>query len=104
MSAVVRAGRARGRTAPRWVPYAFLSPVIVLFSLFFLAPIGYTGYLSLRKVQVSGLGLGSGARREVFAGLDNYRDALDAPHGSLELVSVATVGDAIAYLTEAGSE
>ena len=76
MSAVVRAGRARGRTAPRWVPYAFLSPVIVLFSLFFLAPIGYTGYLSLRKVQVSGLGLGSGARREVFAGLDNYRDAL----------------------------
>ena len=35
-------------------------------------PIGYAAYLSLRKVKVSGLGLGSGARTEVFAGLDNY--------------------------------
>ena len=39
-------------------------------------PIGYTIYLSLRRVKVSGLGLGKGARTEVFAGLDNYRAAI----------------------------
>ncbi|HEY8473414.1 MAG TPA: sugar ABC transporter permease [Natronosporangium sp.] len=65
---------ARGRRAA--IPYAFLSPAIVLFVLFLLLPIGYTAYLSLRKVQVSGLGLGAGARREVFAGLENYRVAV----------------------------
>jgi multiple sugar transport system permease protein len=64
--------RGRGKA----VPYAFLAPAITLFTLFLLLPIGYTGYLSLRKVQVSGLGLGAGARREVFAGLENYQRAL----------------------------
>jgi multiple sugar transport system permease protein len=47
-----------------------------LFTLFLLLPIGYTGYLSLRRVRVSGLGLAPGDRREVFAGLANYRVAL----------------------------
>ncbi|QWA20782.1 carbohydrate ABC transporter permease [Streptomyces osmaniensis] len=57
-------------------PYAFLLPATVLFLLFFALPIGYAVWLSFRKVQVSGLGLGSGARREVWAGLENYTDAL----------------------------
>jgi multiple sugar transport system permease protein len=57
-------------------PYVFLAPAITLFALFLLLPIVYTGYLSLRKVQVSGLGLGPGARQEVFAGLENYRLAI----------------------------
>lgn len=48
----------------------------MLFVLFLLLPIIYTVYLSLRRVQVSGLGLGPGARSEVWAGLDNYRDAV----------------------------
>lgn len=65
-------GRRGRRTA---VPYAFLAPAVIFFSLTFVLPIGYAAYLSLRKVQVSGLGLGRGARTEVFAGLENYRSA-----------------------------
>ncbi|ELS50722.1 carbohydrate ABC transporter permease [Streptomyces viridochromogenes] len=57
-------------------PYAFLIPATVLFLLFFALPIGYAIWLSFRKVKVSGLGLGAGARREVWAGLENYTDAL----------------------------
>jgi multiple sugar transport system permease protein len=74
----VRTGPRRGGRAAA-VPYAFLAPAIVLFTLFLLLPIVYTGYLSLRRVEVSGLGLGAGARREVFAGLANYRVALADP-------------------------
>src|SRR5262249_5086270 len=66
----VRMTKPRRRTA---VPYAFLTPAIVLFLVFFAAPIGYAGYQSLRKVRISGLGLGHGARTEVFGGLANYR-------------------------------
>ncbi|GAA2531978.1 MULTISPECIES: carbohydrate ABC transporter permease [Streptomyces] len=57
-------------------PYFFLVPAVVLFLLFFALPIGYAVWLSFRKVKVSGLGLGSGARTEVWAGLENYTDAL----------------------------
>jgi multiple sugar transport system permease protein len=61
------------------VPWAFLAPAIVLFTLFVLLPIGYTVYLSLHRSQVVGLGLGKGARTVVFAGLDTYREALSNP-------------------------
>ncbi|PSM40537.1 ABC transporter permease [Streptomyces dioscori] len=57
-------------------PYAFLLPATILFALFFALPIGYAVWLSLHKVQVKGLGLGSGARKEVWAGLENYTDSL----------------------------
>ncbi|MDT0574369.1 sugar ABC transporter permease [Streptomyces sp. DSM 3412] len=57
-------------------PYAFLLPATILFGLFFALPIGYAVWLSLHKVQVKGLGLGSGARSEVWAGFENYADAL----------------------------
>lgn len=68
------------RTAPRVAPYAFVTPAVVLYTLVLLIPIGYTVYLSVEKTQVSGLGLGLGARRQVFAGLSNYQSALtDAP-------------------------
>lgn len=70
------AGRSGRRTAARWAPYAFLAPAVILFLLFLLLPIGYAGYLSVRKVEVKGLGLGKGARREIFAGLENYREAV----------------------------
>jgi multiple sugar transport system permease protein len=70
--AVVTNRRGR-RTA---APYVFLAPAVLLFSLFILLPVGYTAYLSLRKVQVKGLGLGRGARSEVFAGLENYQRAI----------------------------
>ncbi|WP_182902696.1 carbohydrate ABC transporter permease [Microbispora sp. H10830] len=65
-----RAGRAGA------VPYLFLAPAMALFALFMALPIGYTIYLSLRRTKVSGLGLGKGARTEVFAGLDNYAAAV----------------------------
>ncbi|GAA0364895.1 sugar ABC transporter permease [Microbispora corallina] len=58
------------------VPYLFLAPAMALFTLFMALPIGYTVYLSLRRTKVSGLGLGKGARKEIFTGLDNYVNAL----------------------------
>lgn len=73
MSSAKRRGR---RAASRWAPYAFLSPAIILFTLFLLLPIGYAGWLSVRKIEVKGLGLGRGARHEIFAGLENYRGAV----------------------------
>nr|WP_152886158.1 sugar ABC transporter permease [Streptomyces adustus] len=51
-------------------------PATILFCLFFALPIGYALWLSFRKVHVSGLGLGSGARQEVWAGFQNYTAAL----------------------------
>ncbi|MDX2938204.1 carbohydrate ABC transporter permease [Streptomyces ipomoeae] len=53
-------------------PYVFLFPATILFALFFALPIGYAVWLSLHKVEVKGLGLGSGARAEVWAGFENY--------------------------------
>ncbi|MEV0564921.1 sugar ABC transporter permease [Dactylosporangium sp. NPDC050588] len=69
--------RRSARTAPSRVPYAFLTPAIGLFALFMVAPIGYTVYLSLRRVQVSGLGLGARARAESFAGFANYQAVIN---------------------------
>ncbi|MBA2813351.1 sugar ABC transporter permease [Streptomyces sp. KM273126] len=60
----------------RSAPFFFLLPAAVLFALFFALPIGYAVWLSLHKIEVKGLGLGSGARSEVWAGLENYADAL----------------------------
>ncbi len=60
-------------------PYAFVAPAVVLYALLLLIPIGYTVYLSVEKIQVSGLGLGPGARQQVFAGLANYASALTDP-------------------------
>ena len=57
-------------------PYAFVTPAVALYVLVLLIPIGYTLYLSVEKTQVSGLGLGTGARRQVFAGFSNYASAL----------------------------
>ncbi|MFJ5075134.1 carbohydrate ABC transporter permease [Streptomyces sp. NPDC088553] len=61
---------------PRSAPYFFLLPAAVLFALFFALPIGYAVWLSFHKVEVKGLGLGKGAKSEVWAGLENYTSAL----------------------------
>ncbi|MFD6343195.1 carbohydrate ABC transporter permease [Streptomyces roseolus] len=60
----------------RSAPYFFLLPAAVLFALFFALPIGYAVWLSFHKVEIKGLGLGKGARSEVWAGLENYASAL----------------------------
>ncbi|HTR90437.1 MAG TPA: sugar ABC transporter permease [Trebonia sp.] len=57
-------------------PYAFVAPAVVLYALVLLIPVGYTLYMSVEKTQVSGLGLGAGARKQVFAGLSNYASAI----------------------------
>jgi multiple sugar transport system permease protein len=73
---VTRTTARRRPNGTKGAPYAFLVPAAVLFLLFFALPIGYAVYLSFRKVEVSGLGLGAGARDEVWAGFQNYADAL----------------------------
>ena len=69
-------------------PYAFVTPAVILYTLVLLIPIGYTIYLSLEKTQVSGLWLGAGARRQVFAGLSNYTSAITDPAFDSSLVRV----------------
>ncbi|MBU2668398.1 sugar ABC transporter permease [Actinoplanes bogorensis] len=73
-------------------PYAFLAPALVLFAAFLAAPIVYAGYLSLRRVKVSGLGLGAGARTEVWAGLGNYARSLTDPEFVPSVVRVGAYG------------
>ncbi|WP_428830428.1 carbohydrate ABC transporter permease [Cellulomonas endometrii] len=79
----------RPRSRRRAAPYVYLAPAMVLFVLFLALPIGYAVYLSLRTVKVSGLGLGAGARQEVWAGFSNYSRALADPEF---LASVGRVG------------
>ncbi|WP_433293082.1 carbohydrate ABC transporter permease [Actinoplanes sp. CA-030573] len=76
MTAVPTPARKPRRAA---VPYTFLAPALVMFAAFLAAPIGYAAYLSLRRVKVSGLGLGRGARTEIWAGLSNYTRSLTDP-------------------------
>ena len=59
--------------------YFMLAPGIVLFAVFMAAPIFYTLFLSFQKKQVVGLGLGSGAQTQVFAGFENYIATLTNP-------------------------
>jgi multiple sugar transport system permease protein len=56
-----------------------LAPGIVLFVLFMAAPIVYTFVLSLQKETVTGLGLGPGSHKTIFAGLGNYVSSLTDP-------------------------
>ncbi|WP_371541373.1 sugar ABC transporter permease [Streptomyces sp. NBC_00554] len=51
--------------------YAFVAPFMILFVALLVIPLGYAGYLSLFREQLVG--------GNVFAGLANYRQALDDP-------------------------
>ena len=86
--ALVRAGGRRRTLAP----YLFLAPAITLFVAFLALPIGYSLYLSLRTVKVSGLGLGKGDRTEVWAGLENYVRSLSDPEFAASVGRVALYG------------
>jgi len=68
------------RRAERQAVTGFLLPFVLLYLFVFVLPIGYAAYQSLLKTERTGLGLGAeGQARTVFAGLDNYRLALDKP-------------------------
>ncbi|MFI2206393.1 carbohydrate ABC transporter permease [Streptomyces sp. NPDC020192] len=78
----------------RSAPYFFLLPASILFALFFALPIGYAVFLSFRKVHVSGLGLGANARKEVWAGVENYTDAFkdsELLHGALRVLGYGCI-------------
>nr|WP_202504315.1 MULTISPECIES: sugar ABC transporter permease [unclassified Streptomyces] len=69
-------------------------PAAVLFLLFFALPIGYAVHLSFRRTRVRGLGLGKGARDEIWAGLANYTDALsdsELLHGTLRILGYGLI-------------
>ncbi|GAA3905816.1 sugar ABC transporter permease [Streptomyces gulbargensis] len=75
-------------------PYGFLLPAAVLFVLFFALPIGYAIRLSFHKIEVKGLGLGKGAKSEVWAGLENYTSALTDPEftaGALRVLGYGVI-------------
>ncbi|WP_029254099.1 carbohydrate ABC transporter permease [Paraoerskovia marina] len=81
-----------GRDGRRTAPYFFLAPAIVLFVVFLALPIAYAVYLSFRTEQVSGLGLGSGARTQVWTGFTNYAQALTDPEFLASVGRVALYG------------
>ncbi|MFD6424711.1 carbohydrate ABC transporter permease [Streptomyces sp. NPDC060198] len=86
--------RRRGSYRVKSAPYGFLAPATLLFLLFFALPIGYALYLSFRRTEVKGLGLGKGARDEVWAGLANYTDALsdsELLHGALRILGYGLI-------------
>jgi multiple sugar transport system permease protein len=93
--APARAVRRRGAGAgPRLAPYGFLVPAVVLFLLTFALPIGYAVWLSLRKVEIKGLGLGSHSRQEVWAGLSNYTGVLhdgELLHSALRILGYGAI-------------
>ncbi len=74
LAAAAEPRRPGGRRSMPGAAILFLAPFGVLFTLFFLVPIGYAVYESLYRTQVSGLGLGP--TKTVFSGAANYSQAL----------------------------
>jgi multiple sugar transport system permease protein len=62
----------RPRLSPRWAPYVFLSPFIVLFLVFALFPLMFSLYLAFQSWEPT-----SGLEAMQFVGLDNFRFALE---------------------------
>ncbi len=60
------------RLSPKWAPYVFLSPFIVLFLVFALFPLLFSLYLSFQSWEP-----GSGLKAMAFVGLDNFKFALE---------------------------
>jgi multiple sugar transport system permease protein len=89
------AARTTRRRRRSLLPLFLLAPGMVLFLLFTIAPGIYAVYLSFRKTQVGGGLLGDQNPTEIFAGLQNYRDAFADPefwHSILRMLTVAVIG------------
>jgi multiple sugar transport system permease protein len=79
VTASVQAGpRARRTLRPRFAPYLFSAPAVVLYVAFMLVPVGYAIWLSLRAYRLTGGGI-FGTRQDVFVGLENYAAVLTDP-------------------------
>ena len=59
------------RLSPRWAPYIFLSPFVLLFLVFGLFPLGFSLYLAFQSWEPT-----SGLETMAFVGWDNYVFAL----------------------------
>ncbi|GLX99819.1 MULTISPECIES: sugar ABC transporter permease [Actinoplanes] len=58
-------------TRRSWIGWQFTGPFLAVFALVFLAPIGYSAYLSVYRTQLVG--------GTAFVGIDNYTKALSDP-------------------------
>ncbi|MFD9737364.1 carbohydrate ABC transporter permease [Umezawaea sp. NPDC059074] len=73
----------------KWSPYLFVAPFFVIFAIFGLFPLAYTGWVSLHDWDISGAG--------AFVGLDNYTtlfgdpDFWNAVGNTLGMLVLATV-------------
>lgn len=86
-------GRRRQRRP--LLPAFLLTPAVLLFLLFTVAPGGYAIYLSLMRMKVGGGLLGDQNPTQVFAGLANYRAAVadsEFWHSLLRMLIVAGAG------------
>jgi multiple sugar transport system permease protein len=81
---------SRKTLQPRWAPWGFLAPALVLFATFFVVPIGYAMYLSVMQLKAAGGAYG--IRRQVFVGADNYVAALTDPEFVASLGRLARFG------------
>ena len=66
-----RGTRRRRSSGRSWTGWRFVAPFMAVFTLVFLAPLGYSIYLSLYRTQLVG--------GTTFVGLDNYVRALQDP-------------------------
>ncbi|SMB83434.1 multiple sugar transport system permease protein [Deinococcus hopiensis KR-140] len=76
------------RLRTRLMPWLFLSPFLLLFAAFYIAPVLYAGYLSVFiKKRV-----GFGPARDVFGGLANYVRAVQDSEFLLSLWNILKFG------------
>jgi len=59
------------RLSPKWAPYVFISPFLVLFAVFGIFPLCFSLYLAFQSWEPTG-----GLRAMEFVGLANFRFAL----------------------------
>ncbi|GGM52127.1 carbohydrate ABC transporter permease [Dactylosporangium sucinum] len=71
LASVTALDRAPARRRRSWVGWRFVGPFMTVFALVFLAPIGYSLYLSVFRTRLVG--------GTTFVGADNYVKALSDP-------------------------
>ncbi|MGN7212570.1 carbohydrate ABC transporter permease [Brachybacterium paraconglomeratum] len=72
--------------------FIFIAPAALCFLAFLAVPIGYALWVSVRREQVVGLGLGAGGRVEGWAGLGNYAQVLADPEFLASALRVLVYG------------